>query len=145
MADQTPLFVPEGPSWRPSQAASGPFAGLQGGGLAGLMLTQTERSGQVEGLGRPTNVTTHFLRPAPIAALRIDVELVRRGRRVSIMDAICRSAGDHVVAMQRTTFMSGWQEAMTRASELDPSAFQCTGVDPAGFDPFPHWNVKKDE
>lgn len=98
----TPVFTldPDG-SWRPSAYARGPFEGLQGGGAAALMAVAVEGEAQ----GFVASLTTHFLRPVPVAPLRVTVRPLRRGRRVSVIDADLTADGA-LVAVQRATVIA---------------------------------------
>lgn len=118
----TPVFTrdPDG-AWSPSALARGPFDGLQGGGVAALMAVAIEAEAQ----GFVASLTTHFLRPVPVAPLQVVVRPLRTGRRVSVLDAEL-SAGGTLVAVQRATVI-----AELAASDLptpadrpaDPTAF----------------------
>lgn len=98
----SPVFAldPDG-AWSPSVFARGPFEGLQGGGVAAVMATAIEA--QVQGF--VASLTTHFLKPVPLAQLRVTVRPLRTGRRVSVMEAELSASGG-LVAVQRATVIS---------------------------------------
>jgi len=67
-------------------AASGPFTGVQGGAVAGLMASIIEKHAMPG--HRPLSFRAEFLRPTPIGApLAVEVEVVQSGRRISVLDA----------------------------------------------------------
>jgi hypothetical protein len=69
---------------RPS--ASGPFAGVQGGAVAGLMASLIQR--RVAPNYRPLSFRAEFFRPTPIGVpLVVAVDVIQSGRRISVLDA----------------------------------------------------------
>jgi hypothetical protein len=90
--------------WLPSDLARGPFAGLQGGAIAGLLTAEVERVTAKEGLGNPVHLTAWFLRPVLLAPLRTRTAILHAGGRVSIVDATLHSEGEeHPLAMVRVS------------------------------------------
>lgn len=66
--------------------ASGPFTGVQGGAVAGLMACIIERNATPD--HRPLSFRAEFLRPTPISTpLVVEIEVIQSGRRISILDA----------------------------------------------------------
>jgi len=92
--------------WSPGLYARGPFEGLQGGAVAALIAQAVEAAAD----GFVASVTTHFLKPAPLAPLRVTVRPLRTGRRVSLIDAEVSSA-EGLVAVQRATVIAELPEA----------------------------------
>ncbi len=81
-----PAFVKhEDRSWQSTPSAMGPFAGLQGGAVAGLLVHQLEIEGAKLGLGFPASVSVEFLRPTGPGVLQTTCEVTRKGRRVSVL------------------------------------------------------------
>lgn len=93
-------------AWSPAADARGPFEGLQGGGVAALMAQAVAAAAD----GFVASVTTHFLKPAPLAPLRVAVRPLRTGRRVSVVDAEVSSA-QGLVAVQRATVITELPDA----------------------------------
>lgn len=91
--------------WRPNPVARGPFDGLQGGAVAALMQHEIRKYAKTQGLGETASATTHFLRAAPMALLRVNVKLVRGGRRVSVVEATL-THDDDTIALQRSTLIN---------------------------------------
>ncbi len=91
-------------TWHPSALAAGPFAGLQGGAIAGLLIGEVEALAPLHGWGTAVSASIWFLRPVPAAALRSAIAVIREGGRVSIVDNILWSVGsDQPCAMSRVT------------------------------------------
>src|SRR5687768_4563364 len=72
--------------WRPDSLARGPFAGLQGGAVAGLLTGGIEALAAGLGWGQAVSVSAWFLRPTPLAPLRTQVTPLRVGGRLSVID-----------------------------------------------------------
>ena len=81
-----PIFVKnENNSWISQPRAMGPFKGLQGGGVAGLMVHELETLAAEEELGLAVSASVEFLRPTQAGVLDTEPEITRRGRRVSVL------------------------------------------------------------
>lgn len=66
--------------------AAGPFAGVQGGAVAGLMASVIASHAPPE--HKPLSLRAEFLRPTPLGSpLKVYVESVQAGRRISVFDA----------------------------------------------------------
>lgn len=72
--------------WMPSQLAAGPFAGLQGGAVAGLLTGEIEALASVRGWGMAVSAAAWFLRAVPMARLRTQIATLREGGRVAVVD-----------------------------------------------------------
>ncbi len=72
-------------SWNSAPSAMGPFSGLQGGGVAGLMVFELETLANAKELGLAVSVSVEFLRPTQPGNLRTVPKIVRAGRRVSVL------------------------------------------------------------
>ena len=113
--------------WRPSELARGPFAGLQGGAIAGLLIGEVERFAAADGLGFPAHATIWFLRPAPLARLRVRTDLVQPGNRVTVVDARLHATdSDRVLAVARVSVVRPRPVAIALGSsgystEVDPT------------------------
>jgi hypothetical protein len=103
-------------SWLPTELARGPFGGIQGGATAALMCTAIESAAE----GFVSSVTTHFLRPVPVAPLRVAAAPLRQGRRVSVFDATL-SGPEGVVAVQRATAVRPQDEAALPTPPAEPA------------------------
>jgi hypothetical protein len=101
-----PIFEPLGSNlWRPSPLAAGPFSGLQGGAVAGLLTAELEAHADARGWGTAVSANTWFLRPAPLADLRTSITSVIEGGRVSVIENALHAAGtDEPCAIARVTF-----------------------------------------
>jgi hypothetical protein len=112
-------------SFTPDPVVRGPFEGMQGGTAAALMCTEIEAAAGREGWGAVASITTHFLRPVPLEPLNIAVEPLRRGKRVSVVDAeLSTSKGLYAVA--RATLIGEMLNAATPVpppDRVDPTQF----------------------
>lgn len=72
--------------WRPSALAAGPFSGLQGGAVAGLLTAELEALAEEKGWGQAVTASTWFLRSAPMQDLRTTTTNVIEGGRVSVIE-----------------------------------------------------------
>ncbi|HEX8977521.1 MAG TPA: thioesterase family protein [Solirubrobacteraceae bacterium] len=116
------VFVRAGDRWRPDEIARGPWdpGALHGGAPAALLVHAFEACEPQEGL-ELARVTYEFVRPVPLAELEVSVEVVRPGRRVTLLDGVIRDASGEVVTRARAL--------RARASQLGPT--------PGGPPPFP--------
>jgi hypothetical protein len=108
------VFVRAGERWQPGEMARGPWdpEALHGGAPAALLVHALEACEPQEGL-RLARITYEFVRPVPLAPLDVSVEVVRRGRRVMLLDGVIRDEACEVVARARALRL--------RASELGPT------------------------
>jgi hypothetical protein len=92
--------------WKPSPIAAGPFAGMQGGAVAGLLVGEMEAIAAVEGWGDAVAISVWFLKPTPVVPLRTRLQRVRAGGRVSVIDnAVTPEGASEPTALARATFM----------------------------------------
>ena len=90
--------------WMPTALAQGPFSGLQGGAVAGLLAGEIELLAAEHNWGEALSVSAWFLRPTPLARLRTEITPVRAGGRISIIDNTVWAEGqDQPCAMVRVT------------------------------------------
>jgi Thioesterase-like superfamily len=89
--------------WLPSELAQGPFAGLQGGAVAGLLVAEIEELVAAEQLGQVVGVSVSFYRPTPLEAVRTSIARVRMGRRASFIENSLRRKDGELCATVRTT------------------------------------------
>lgn len=84
MAIFEPLNAPN--RWKPTALAAGPFAGLQGGAVAGLLTAEVETQAGQRKWGTAISASAWFLRPTPMTELRTGISVVSEGGRVSVID-----------------------------------------------------------
>lgn len=97
---------------------------MQGGAAAALMCSQIEAKAEVEAWGFVSSLTTHFLKPVPLEDLTVAVEPLRRGKRVSVIDAFV-SSSKGLCAVARATLITEAFNAATPVAppdETDPAA-----------------------
>jgi len=85
---------PQSGLYTPSSLAAGPFAGLQGGAVAGLLTAEVEALACERGWGAGLSAAAWFFRPAPKTRLRTELSVVRAGGRVSVVDNTLWAEGD---------------------------------------------------
>lgn len=94
----------ENNSWKSCATAMGPFKGLQGGAVAGLMVSELEEEAKESGLGFAVSASIEFLRPTGMGLLRTQPTTLRRGKRVSILSNSVFE-GDHKTAQATVCFI----------------------------------------
>jgi acyl-coenzyme A thioesterase PaaI-like protein len=91
-------------TWQPSPLAAGPFAGLQGGAIAGLLTGEIESLSADRGWGMAVSASIWFLRPVPMAQLATQVSPIREGGRINVIDnALFVDGQDEPSAIARIT------------------------------------------
>jgi Thioesterase-like superfamily len=91
--------------WQPSELAQGPFAGLQGGAVAGLLVAEIEALAAAERLGQVVGVGVTFYRATPLEKIRTVVTRVKVGRRVSFLENVVMRTDGEVCAGVRATLI----------------------------------------
>jgi acyl-CoA thioesterase len=129
--EAAPIFHREGEHWLPQAEAGGPFGGLHGGGVSGLLVAEMERAANTAGMGQLLSVSVLFLRPAPMAPLKVGSRVLRQGDRVGALEAELR-ATDKLIAKAHASFVA--------AIPADPLAEEpARPFDPT---PLPPWPLK---
>jgi hypothetical protein len=108
------LFVRDGGSYLASELALGPWfpGALHGGPPAALMAHLL--SGQAPDALRLARISLELVRPVPRGPLSFGVEVVRPGRRVTLLDGVLRDPDATEVLRARALFV--------RPTELDATA-----------------------
>jgi len=111
------VFVQDGEWFTATDLGLGPWApgALHGGAVAALLVhLLTEH---VAGLPlRPARITYDFVRPVPPGPLRAELEVVRPGRRVTLLDAVLRDGDQTEVVRARALMVVPSQIGPTPAS-----------------------------
>ncbi|MEQ9518238.1 MAG: thioesterase family protein [Parvibaculum sp.] len=79
-----PLFTRENNEWHPAPPAMGPFGGLHGGVVSGLLTGELESLAYAKGHGSAISAQVYLLRPAPLTACETRPSAVREGARVAV-------------------------------------------------------------
>ena len=82
-------------AWTPDPIAAGPFQGMQGGAIAGLLVGQMEAKGATEGWGDAVALSVWFLKLTPVGAVRTKLDILKTSSRVSLIDNALTPAGSH--------------------------------------------------
>jgi hypothetical protein len=110
--------------WQPTPLAAGPFAGLQGGAVAGLLTAEIESLATERNWGVAITASAWFLRPTPVKALRTELSVLTEGGRVSVIDNTLRPDGeDQPCATVRVT--------LSRERAVDVPGFAEPSAEPA--------------
>jgi hypothetical protein len=115
------VFVRDGESFLATELALGPWApgALHGGAPAALLLHALADASPSPAL-RPARITYEFLRPVPVGPLDVRIEVVRPGRRVTLLDGFL-------------TDPEGVEVARARALLLVPSELDAGTATPPPF------------
>jgi hypothetical protein len=129
-----PIFHWDGDLWSPSSVAAGPFGGLHGGAVSGLVVARLEAEARKHDAGLALSASVLLLRPAPMAALRLDVNALRIGGRVAAFEAIVSAEGKRVAQGAATFAKPGSIENALEApgDAIDPSALPLWRDHPRG-------------
>jgi acyl-CoA thioesterase len=124
------LFRHEADAWHPHEEAGGPFGGLHGGAVSGLLLAIMERAARERAMGAALSASVLLLRPAPMAPLSTAIEVLRQGGRVGVLEASLVAEGK-LIAKATASFVT----------ELPVEGAPATGDEP--YDPasLPVWPV----
>ena len=112
--------------WVGSPMAQGPFQGLQGVGLAGLMVYELEKEAEAKGLGMAVSASIEFHKPTPNLPFQSIPQMVRQGRRVSFMSNAIIVDGVQTATASVCFVNPVEMDAVTSpaSTELDPYAGQ---------------------
>jgi len=99
------LFVRDGEGYRASELSLGPWfpGALHGGPPAALMAHVL--AGQVPEPLRLARISLELVRPVPVGPLALGVEVVRPGRRVTLLDGVLRDPEGTEVLRARALFV----------------------------------------
>jgi hypothetical protein len=116
------VFVQDGDVYEATELGLGPWypGALHGGAPAALLMHEIAAHPAHEGL-RVARITYEFVRPVPQHGLKVSVEVIRPGRRVTLLDAALQDADGVEVTRARAL--------LVRPSEV--------GAGPAEPPPFP--------
>jgi Acyl-CoA thioesterase N-terminal domain/Acyl-CoA thioesterase C-terminal domain len=77
----SPVCTFDGTHWVPGPLAKGPFPGLHGGVVGGLLAAEMEKTSHENGGGMGLQMSLSLLRPTPMEPVAISVRTLRQGRR----------------------------------------------------------------
>ena len=90
---------------RPTPEASGPYGGLHGGVVSGILVGDLERQARENGWGQSLSATAWLLRPCAMADLSPRPKIVKSGGRLTMAENELY-AGDKIQARAAVTFMN---------------------------------------
>ena len=116
------IFVRDGESYRATDLALGPWApgALHGGAPAALVVHEMAATLGGSGLGL-ARLTVEFVRPVPQSGLSIGLEVVRPGRRVTVLDAVVQADGIGEVCRARALWAAPSETAAVSEELVDRS------------------------
>jgi hypothetical protein len=100
-----PVFARDGRHWHPHAEAGGPFGGLHGGAVSGLIVAEMEREAREQGFGIPLSASVLLLRPTPMTTLETRTDVLRKGGRSGAI-ATALSADGKLVAKGTASFVT---------------------------------------
>jgi hypothetical protein len=116
------VFVPDGGTFMATDLAVGPWSpGTLHGGAPAALMVHALRDQPADPRLRLARITYEFMRPVPMGPLTVGVEVVRPGRRVTLLDAVLHGPDQTEVTRARALLL--------RPSELGGSLL--------GTPPFP--------
>lgn len=77
----SPVCTFDGTHWVPGPLAKGPFPGLHGGVVGGLLAAEMEKTSIENGGGTGLQMSLSLLRPTPMVPVLVSVRVLRQGRR----------------------------------------------------------------
>lgn len=129
------VYSRAGDLYTPTQWAGSPWSReLQHGGpVCGLMAAAAEEASRESGL-RVTRLTVDLCRPTPLVPLRLVSQLVRRGRRLALLEV--RLQDGDVVVTRGTALLLAANDALASTWRRDePPPPGPAGLDPIQFMP----------
>lgn len=86
MSVPAPIFTRQDDGWNPAPQAMGPFGGLHGGAVSGLLTGEMETMATAAGHGPAISAAVYLLRPAPLTLSETRPAPVREGGRVAVYE-----------------------------------------------------------
>ncbi|MCE8000207.1 MAG: thioesterase family protein [Rhodobiaceae bacterium] len=80
------VFTPENGKWHPAPQSMGPFGGMHGGAVSGLLTGELETLARKAGHGPAISATAYLVRPAPATLVETRPTAVREGGRVAVYE-----------------------------------------------------------
>ncbi|MFZ2470081.1 MAG: thioesterase family protein [Parvibaculum sedimenti] len=127
-----PVFTRDGTFWLPHVEATGPFRGLHGGAVSGLVVAAMEERAREKDWGQAMTASVLILRPAPLERLETRIEVLRSGGRVAMLESSLW-AGERLIAKATGAFVKPISlPEVSRVSAapapVDPSALPVWGA-----------------
>lgn len=88
-----PIYREENGFWIPQPEAKGPFPGQHGGAVGAVLAACMEHWAADNDAGRPVQFSLNLLKPTPMEPVRIEIEVLQSGRRVSVLRGEVSVAG----------------------------------------------------
>ncbi|MEQ1639035.1 MAG: acyl-CoA thioesterase domain-containing protein [Methylococcales bacterium] len=121
--------------WVPSAFAQGPFSGLQGGAIAGLLTAEIEQIAESKKLGHIVGISISFYRPTPLGTVRTNQTIVHSGQRVSFVENSLTREDGKLCATLRASLIR------EQAVEFPPFVMNIPKIDPTALQSPPPLNA----
>lgn len=82
----TAVFAPEEGKWQPAPQSMGPFGGMHGGAVSGLLTGELETLARGARHGPAISAAVYLLRPAPATLVETRPVAVREGGRIAVYE-----------------------------------------------------------
>jgi hypothetical protein len=109
------IFVRDGHGYTATDLAIGPwFAGSLHGGAPAALIVRELLAAAGDGAPPLARITYEFVRPVPVGPLTVEVEVLRPGRRVRLLEAVLRDGDGVEVTRARALLALAAEAAATR-------------------------------
>lgn len=88
-----PVYTFEDGIWRPRAEAKGPFPGQHAGATGGLQAAVMENWAADNDAGQMLQFSVYLHRPAPVAPVSVELDIVQSGRRLSVLRTVLAADG----------------------------------------------------
>ncbi len=139
----TAVFTPIDGKWQPAPQSMGPFGGMHGGAVSGLLTGELERLARAAGHGPAVSATVYLVRPAPATLVETRPTAVREGGRVAVYENELW-ANDKLQAKASMCFLKGVPEGseITGISDMIQGSVPGSAIlDPADV---PKWQFPRE-
>lgn len=104
--------------WQSREEASGPYGGIHGGAVSGLLIGELEQKAEKAGWGTAMSAKSHLVRAASRLDLTTQTDIVKEGRRLSVIENTLNSGGK-VQTKAIVTFMNDMQVGIYDQAPVD--------------------------
>jgi hypothetical protein len=100
----TCFFITDGDIYRPTRLGRGPWGPQLAGNYIGGLLSREIEQHVDDPEMQPARLTVDLLRPVALDPVRVEADVIRRGRRIQVVDAVM-TQNDTLVARASTLFL----------------------------------------
>ena len=144
--DQDALYVPDGGGYVPTDLTRGPWSpDAQHGGPPCALLAGAVAAVDAPGPMAIARLTFELLRPVPLVPLVVETELLRPGRKVQLVGASLRVAGDGTEVVRATALRIRADDTLTIPDDLPGASDGVPDLPDAAGTSAPPFAVADDE